>query len=553
LEYVRSYTTASTSTIDPQPGRFNSPYSIYNHSNEHVVITDTKNHRILIYDNDYNLKKKIPIYGPMEAVGNYSTGYVLTSDNQIAYYYPGESGADHISYAEFDNLKFNNPKSLTLNKSGKAYFIDAGNDRVISASTTGEQTVFEKFNIPTPLALSIATGGDVVYAIYSNKIVAYDSNATELFVFDLTETLSKNLENVYDVDTDVNGNIFILTNSNLIILDRSWQGYNFRSQTTLTIDGVDAYCSSITVNSQGMVHLTGNKLSTENEHGHCIYELNNAGANVYNPDDYVIPDYTTKECLSEPAKYIKVAQDNVYVFDYKNNFESARTITKDTILLLLDNEPHDGLYFVYYDNKPGFLPEVYATVYQANLNKYQALALYDSPVYKYPVKSEDFKLDTLPKDTKFDVVSDAFGFSSIHENKTIYWYQIELNGQIYYIERAAVGETEIEVNKDYGKAKLRASAINTTIKLYNRPKQDNAYVIEEFKDGTEVQLLEEFPTEKEFIHVYVEGVGDGYVLTSEIDTGGMTPGQIVLLVLIVIGGTASVVTLVISRKMYRKR
>ena len=150
-------------------------------------------------------------------------------------------------------------------------------------------------------------------------------------------------------------------------------------------------------------------------------------------------------------------------------------------------------------------------------------------------------------------MSDAFGFSSIHENKTIYWYQIELNGQIYYIERAAVGETEIEVNKDYGKAKLRASAINTTIKLYNRPKQDNAYVIEEFKDGTEVQLLEEFPTEKEFIHVYVEGVGDGYVLTSEIDTGGMTPGQIVLLVLIVIGGTASVVTLVISRKMYRKR
>lgn len=539
---IWTYVESICSSNEFLPDRFYMPTSVYNHIDNTIIVADNKAIGYIRLYNATTLKqeRELAFFRPLDAVGTLNRGYVSTS-NSIHFYL----GYDAYEYTEFDGKDFSSISNLVMDKNGIVYFIDKGNDRVISANTPNDQTTFSLFDIDTPVALSIAPAGDIIYAIYTDKICAYDSEANELFSTSITALLNGPLTNVYDVDSDVKGNLFILSNSDLIIFNRTWQGYELRSKTTLTMNGSKVYCKSITVDSQGEVLLSGGREA-------CVYRLKNAGASKYDPADYVLPEFNQKVSLSSPAQFVKINEGGGYVFNYKTHYENARAVAENTTLLLIFNQPIDGMYYVYYDGRAGFLPVEYATVHQATVNKYRAMALYDSPVYKYPIKDDEFVIDLFPKDMRFEVQSDVFGYYSKTETKNVYWYQIEINDEIYYIERYAVGETEIEVNKDYGKAKLRASAINTMVSLYNRPKADKAYVIDNYKDGTEIQFLEEFTTEKEFIHVSIDGV-DGYVLSSEVNMGGMTPAQIVLLILVVLGGAASCIILVMSRKTYRKR
>lgn len=544
---IWSYVESISASSEFLPDRFYMPTSVYTHFNNNasdntIIVTDNKAMGYIRIYNGTTLKqeRELAFLRPLEAVGTLNRGYVA-NQNSIFYYL----GFDAYTYTEFDGVNFDSPSNLVMDKNGILYFIDKGNDRVITANTPDDQTYFSSFDIDTPIALSIATQGDVLYAIYPDKISAYDSDANELFSTSITSLLNGSLTNVYDVDSDVKGNLFILSNSDLIIFERTWEGYALRSKTALTVNGKKAYCKSISINEKGEVLLTGGNEA-------CVYKLKNSGASVYDPNDYVLPEYNQKVSLTTPAQFVKINEGGGYVFNYKTHYENARAVEAGTTLLLLENEPIDDMYYVYYDGRAGFLPVTYATKHQATVNKYRAMALYDSPVYKYPIKDNEFVIDLFPKDMRFEVQSDVFGYYSKTETKNVYWYQIEINGGIYYIERYAVGETEIEVNKDYGKAKLRASAINTTVSLYNRPKADKAYVIESYKDGVEVQLLEEYNAEKEYMHVSVDGV-DGYVLTRELNMGGITPAQIVLIVLVILGATASVVILSLSRKTYKKR
>ncbi len=525
-------------------GRFHYPTSVYA-SSDAILVTDTPpTARVQLFDPISYAHKStiIGLRSPDEVVGNNKTGYILDKKKSKIYYYYGTNSEECI----FAGGELTTPHSLVMDKNETVYAINGEGANATVIKKSKMETEFTTTTIVAPIAISVSHNGSVIYALYSDKIIAYDDNYNPIFTTLLEDLLplSFSEDNIKDVDTDAKGNMYILCNNDLIILTRKLNGFEFKLQKTLKIEGKIAGCKSISINSNGEVYLTGGV-------EHCLYKLNNSGAAVYNPNDYSVPDVTQKENITEASKYAKIKIGGGFVYDYINNYESTRVVAENTTLLLLDNESTNGMYFVYYNGKEGYLPASYATVHQATIYKDVGIALYDSTIYKYPVAEEKFALTKVAKDIRFDIMSDAFGYEYNDGTSRSYWYQILYNGKIFYIERNNVGEAEIEAAKDFGTAKLLASVINAKVKLYSF-EDINSTPIGEFNDGQEVKLLEELNSEKEFTKVSIDGV-DGYVLTSELTTGQMTTAEIILLVIIILGGAASVTILIISRKMYRKR
>ena len=537
--------TRSISSNGSIPGRFNTPSSVYNHA-DGIIVTDTMNERVQIFNPDLSVKSIVSgIKYPFDAVGNLSFGYIATADHKIYTYVDSSAPSEYVHTKTVDGVNFFSPEGLVMDADQTVYALDgrSASRRVIYK--TKEATAFSTFDIPAPKALSISPKGSVIYAIYEDKITAYDKNAKEIFSIALSSIPVNPLSSVVDADTDVDGNLYILKGTELVILDRTWSGYTHRETITLEINSEIKYFASVAVDANGEILLTGGS-------DHCVFKLKNVSAGVYDPNDYIVPDFTGKAPITQSVQFVKVKAGGGFVYDYKANYESARVVDENTLLLLLSNDEVDNMYFVYYNGKAGYLPSAYVEEKnEATLNKYAGIALYNTTLYKYPIAKDEFALIQINKDTKFNVESDAYGYEFKDGDDSVFWYQIEYEGSIYYVNRENVAEVEVEIEKDYGKAKLLASVMNASVKMYSFPDKTSS-IIGEYADGTEVTLLEEINSEKEFTKVSIDG-NDGYVLTTELTTGGMTTGQIILLIIIILGGAASAVILVLSRRNYKKK
>lgn len=537
----------SICTNSDAPGRFNYPDSVYAKGDVILVSDNPIDPRIQIFDAN-TLEYERYRHGmfdlsEVECIGNSTVQYALLNrklhGENVSFFYtfPGSSEIELRGTT----------RSLVMDKDGTIYAINTIGSSSSVIYKTKTASTFSTLSIDAPIAISKSSHGSILYAVYSNKIVAYDKEYKQVFATSVSSllngsTFDKSL--VKDVDSDADGNMFIIYDMSLIVLNRTWNGFTYRGTYPLTIDGKETVVESISISDKGEVYLTGGL-------EHCVYRLKNSGAAKYNAKDFSIPNFEQNTPISEAAKFVKVKVDNAFIYDYSATYESVRSVPKDTTLLLLSNQPSYNMYFVYYDGKPGYLHKDFCNVYQAAINKYAGIALYNAPLYKYPLAEESLKITTIPKDTKFYVLSDVFGYEHNDGTNRSYWYQIEYNDSIYYIQRNNVGEASIETAKDFGTAKLRASVINTKVTLYYSA-DITSKVLGTYDDGTDVKLLEELNRENEFTKVSIDGL-NGYVLTADLTTGGMTTAQIILLVIIILGGAASVAILVISRKMYRKR
>lgn len=501
-------------------GRFNTPVDVYSF-NDSYAVADYGNDRVQVFSSSGDVscisvvEPKSVALSEITVVATNSTIYV--HDNGVS------------TYTTADGIDFNGLVDLTIDTNGTIYAIDTQNSRVVYK--TNDDSQFKSFINTAPIAIAVAPHGSVVYCVYSESIYAYDSSARLIFSTSSIPALSN-----ASVAVDATGTTFILNDTTLYTYKRNLTGYTLISTDTLNLP--QGGVGEITVSSNGDVLLVDGIR-------HQVLEIKNTKALSYTPsqnDDNVYQKIT----LDEAVKLVYV-EDDTFIYDDVDNYETTRVVNADTTLVLLNNLPVGDFYYVYY-NGPSYIPVSKVTQVTTTTNEYNALALHsNTPLYKYPILNDDFKLLTVGKEATFKVIANVNDYNS---NGT-YWSQILYNNEIYYITRNNIGLAPIERAEDFGWAKLHSSVVGQKIKVYSLA-DDKSGVIGEYRDGTEVKLLSEIDSASTFTQVKI-GDEIGYVKTIELTTGGFTTAQIVITLLILLGGTASVTILIISRKMHQRR
>lgn len=517
-----------------QAARFDSPSRVYAHG-DYVTVADQNNNRLIRFDSNGQKVQTLTLDSKVSDAIDYGTKAYVIAGNTIRM----TTGGANTVYDKADGVLFTSLKSLAVDCFGTVYAIDG--ERVISKSDS--DSTFKVFAKVSPLCLTVSPKGSVLYMTYSDKISAYDSLGKVIF----TSSISSNLSQNAVCDCDVGGNMFVLDGDKLIRFARSLSGYTYDKTLNLTLSGQSFAGSSISISTNGSLYLT-------QKDTHAIFTLDKSitGASVYNSSEFTPPvDVYEKTPLSLPLTFVKVNAGGGFVYDFSQSYENTRVINENTILYLLDNESVNGFYYVYYSGKVGYIPTTSVTVLDTTtFASYDAFALVTTEIYKYPNKNTEFNMDELLKGTSFKVVGNSCNFTSIENGKTVYWNEILYQDKIYYIERTHIAPANPTRAVDYGYAKLRAPSVGTKICVYALP-DENSALLGEFADGTEVKLLGEIDEGSTFTEVKI---GDliGYVKTTELTTNGLTTAQTVILILVLIGGLASVTILVISRKMHRK-
>ncbi len=531
LEYLYTYCSSGNKN-----GRFNEPSAIFASGN-YVSIADKNNNRIQRFLTSGELIKTISLDSkPTDIVEFNEKSYIIT-DNKIRM----TTGGASTIYDKADGVNFTSLKSLAVDCFGTVYAIDEGR---IVYKADGE-SYFKAFASVSPISLAVSPKGSVLYAVYATSISAYDSLGKIIFTTNISEM---NLSSSAKAVNDVNGNMFVLDGSKIIKLSRSLAGYTYDKEINLCLNGAPIEFSDLSISTDGKAYLTG---KTE----HRIFTLDKSvtGASVYDSSEFVPPiDAYDPTPLSLPLNFVKVNQGGSFVYDFSQSYENTRVISENTYLYLLHNESVNGFYYVYYSGKVGFIPTSSVTpVSQDAFTQYDAFALLTTEIYKYPVKENAFKLGELIKGTPFKVVGNASGYTTLDSNgKDIKWSEILYDGKIYYIERTKIALPNLERPTDYGYAKLRASSVGKKVCVYALPDEASA-ILGEYTDGTEVKLLTEIDEASTFTEIKI-GDTVGYVKTQELTTSGLTTAQLVILILVLLGGAASLTILVVSRKMHRK-
>lgn len=533
LSYLHSLCTSSN-----RPGRFNTPSSVYAHGNN-VLIADKGNSRIQIFNpSDKTVKSLSLDSAPSSIVEHKDKIHVISNEKILTI-----SNGTTLSYDIASNITFSNPNSLVVDSFGTVYAIDK--DRIIYKTESANE--FSTFAKTEPIDLAVSPYGSVLYAVYKDKITAYDSLGNTIFTSTVTNlSLSDNAR----ADTDVNGNMFIVDGINLIKLSRSLSEYTLTESFALASRGETLECSDISLTPSGDIYLTGAKT-------HALYfiEQKKSGAAVYNPNASAPSiDIYEKTPLSTPLTFVTVNAGGSFVYDYAQSYESTRVIEENTLLYLLTTEEINGFYYVYYSGKPGYISTAAVTKIPSPVfSKYDAFALYSTKIYKYPTidYKDTFALVEIEKGTEFKVIDIACGYNSTDKaGKTVRWAEILYDDSLYYIEYNKIGISSPTRPVDYGYAKLRANTISSKIMMYALPDEMSA-IIGEYSDGTEVKLLTALDQTSTFTEVQIGDVV-GYVKTADLTTNGLTTAQIVILILILLGGAASVTILIVNRKMHRR-
>ncbi len=517
--------------------KFSSPSSIFAHGTN-VVIADKDNNRLQILTPNGAFHSRISNVTSPVSVVEYSGSYYVISSGSIK----KTSGGSSTQYQEADGKTFSDLRTACVDSFGTVYAVDG--DRIVYKNST---TAFRTFLNEKVIDIAVSPKGTVLYTLTSSKITAYDSLGTVIFSYDHSLDLSENAR----IDSDVNGNSFVLDGSSLYVFDRAIDGFSFKNELSLTYNGESVVCSDLSLSTDGKLYLSS-ALS------HAVFTLNSSvtGAEKYDPTSFTPPvDVYLKQNLAKQAGYVRTEDKTTFAYDFAQSYENATVVPANTLLLLLSNEPVNGFYYVYLSGKGCFIPTSSVTPLQAEVfAPYDGFALSSTKIYKYPVidSTTSFALEEISNGTSFLVVGSAGGYTSKAPSGNICsWNEILYNGKIYYIERNKIGQANPEPPVDYGYAKLLSETVGGKVSVYALP-DDSSAVLGEYADGTEVKLL----TRLESTSTYTEvKIGDitGYVKTNQLTTNGLTTAQIVVLILVLVGGACSVTLLVISRRMHRSK
>ena len=520
-------------------GRLNSPSDIF--CCDKIYVADTENNRILIKNGDkvntitgLNQPHSITVWNDAVCVADADGIKVVKTANSATLISNLENVA--MISATKDGLF----AVVNGEDSGTVYKLSKDENNTISES------VFLELDEPIVELTSHRNGSSVVVMTRSDLTVCYDAGA-ELFTMPLglLGVSHDGEDNVLlSARMTVRGDLYmLLSNSGTISLLRATRLLDsFERAATMPLP---ENFTDFAIMDDGVFYFT-------EKNSHSLFEMRGSYASMTGTTVAPPTDYLDDEALTTEAFIFRTTED-CYMYASPDNFETIIPVEAGEQLLGLSNTGihvnGSAFYYVMRDGVPGYIVSTAVESMPAGsvpASQYRYVNKNHTDIlYKYPIEDERFALVTLSRHTELLPTTTVSGYD---DNS---WYSVQYEGSIYYVRRVHIDIANPPAPTVYYYANIKAEAIGTTVNVYTL--QD---VYSDVKgvltDGVEVKLVAPFNPANTYTYV-VCGDIEGYVLTANIITGGLTSAQVTGIVLICMAGATSTAIFAISRKLKSRK
>lgn len=373
-----------------------------------------------------------------------------------------------------------------------------------------------------------------VYALDSKGISVFTSvgkQSAEIVFSDCQ------LSDVTDFCVDAIGNVIVSSslNNSAILTKFSRNLKSFVKQDSYTYKNTSYSVSSFSAISLNLNRYKNNLFAVSSQKNMLLKIDNSSDLSPVSFGDIPASDALTETQLKE-ISYSSVGfatAMNCPVYQSTNNFNSviSNLVSGTKVLTFAQFSTSDLIYVLTEDGRQGYVET--SKISSASVPSVTPLtirALHDDvKVYAYP--SPTASSSTISKSSVMTIINNSFDFDNGYN-----WYGVQyLEGGIVkfgYVMRTRVVEylPENEISDPVYK-KVKASRIGAKVTVYSLADEKSASVTT-LKDGTKVQLLEEFDTTKTFTLVRIDENTFGYILTEDIQTqSGLTNGQLIAIIL----------------------
>lgn len=536
LSYERSIAGRGSGT-----NRLDSPSDVF--ADDKIYLADTGNDRVVVREDETNM-----------IISGFNAPYGIVR------------WRDYICVCDEDGIKLcdlidtpikiadlTDVSSLTATKDG--IFVLKNEDEVsrvykISEGESSSGYVSEIFieheNEPI-LKLASYYDGTSLSVITTKGVEIYFSDGEKQF-----ETPLSALNLAFDDVTNflmgarssTRGDVYMLvkngSGNTLVQLTRGLKNFTRTASTPLPSD-----FSDFTIASDGTVYFS-------EQGSHSLFEM--SGYTVSMSDPHFAPpiDVDADSSITDSAYVFEVERD-CYMYTNPYNFESIVPVSEGERLVALHNDLYhcgvDKLYYVYRNGQLGFIPVDDVTCLPSGVapsTQYHYVNKnYSDVLYKYPIEDARFALKIISRHSELLPVGTVSDFEDGS------WYEVLYENSIYYIKRVHVDIANPPAPTRYFYAKIRTDTIGIGVPVYTLPDVGST-IKSTLGDGTEIKLVEELNTANTFTYV-VCGDVEGYVLTKNISTGGLTSAQITGLVLIGAAGLSSILIFGLGRKLKKHK
>ena len=534
VEYVRSIAGKGSGS-----GRLNSPSGIY--CGDKVYVADTENNRILIKDSD-NTYIETGFDAPF-ALTEWKGSIVVADAEGVKKINSGTAPTLIMPSATVNSI------AATKDYLFVSQSVD-GTDSVSRITDNGTDYTVEDFwsedDAPV-LMLAAHKDGSTLIVFTDTHVHAVFGNGTPLFSTSLSSLgLAHNgtTKVVYSARATSYGDVHLLYSSgssvSLIHLTRTLTGFEHDDDTDLALP--EAFT--------GFDFASDGSLLFTEKSSHSLFEMRGYAISTTATNYPHANSYLSKKPLPESAHVFRATTDTFFCTS-PFNYETVVPVQKGEVLLALSNEsvrPTAGgqaYFYVYYNGTAGYVVASDLEVLPAGTapsSQYKYVNKNHTDVlYKYPIDDNRFKLLTIDRHSELVPTGTVSGYDGDA------WYSVLYGGLTYYVKRVHVDIETPPAPTVYYYAKIKAQAIGTTVNVYTLA-DNNSSVKGTLADGVEVKLIAEFNPADTYTYV-VCGDIEGYVLTYNVITGGLTEAQTTGLVLICLAGATSLAVLGISRKL----
>ena len=500
-------------------GRLHSPTALS--VDRSVVVNDRGNGRVAIYDPEGGAYSTIDVTA--DKVATYGAMVYIARGQLVDIYDLSKTGTARRRTLD---LAVGNALSLAADATG-GYAVVEGNLYSLGQEATEWASVKGAYQVKVGKHVGVVyvLGKDAALTCYKDGL--------------LVEGVNLSLAGIGLIDwtTDLYGNVYALTDSQVLRYTRTADGFGEPSATPL------AGYHAIEIAPDGTVYALKD---------HALLKV-----------DLDVP---TEESSYQPpvaesnvgVRAIKLNVNEVWGYTSPDNYESIVCVTHPYAMLVATvGEGEDRFWYAECTVKGE--EERYPYVYIP----YDKAALVEDKVVDLTVKYNGILDQTglyeFPSNQARSIASLPKGQAVLHAKRIVAveaepvwaWYEVDYESGSAYVRIAdyTVYEDPNLVTRYYVKAK--AGRLGDTIALYSAASVDSD-LLASLVDGTRLELHEPFDPHAEWTKVYVDGQ-EGWVKTVYLSQSKLTNGQIIALVLAGVAVVAAAVTLLLYKVVKGKR
>lgn len=528
--------TSKGSAID----RFDTPKGAFS-DGEYIYIADTNNSRIIKRDNTQTPKREaISLqHKPVKVIAINNKIYYIDEDKNL-YDSKNESIMEGVeSFAAYGN-------NLLILSSNNVYINNK--DNVLISGISFEADI-------------ITTAVDTNYAYIINTksgmVAKYnlEKPETEIFITTIADA-GRN----YNID--YRGNLFV-ENDGLITK---------YAQTKINNTTSFEKVASFKINEKDLP--AGRKISVAIDSINSNYYFTNIDAHLlYKIDGKEIGlDGTANSEIAPPADFdiIKtgiVNSDNKLAYLTPDNPESARIIKNGEVFLILaqaaEQYKDKSYYYVFseYSNQYEYIATDEFEIFN-NVDMHEQVMssiVANVSVYQYPYKNASILLDGNGNEYKLNSKIQVNCILKIADGNIWDWYKIKFNDGNktitgYVGAKYLTKVVPITPPKNIKFMRAKASKIGNSIKIYQEPNLECKVLFDDIKDGTDIQLVNEYDEKSTFTKVFYNNT-IGYMLSVNLQAKGLTPNQIIAITItsVAIVAFTIIALLFIHKNKYSKK